>query len=119
MPRPLDGYPTSWGNKRATVLRVVGPSSYTQYTAPSTGGQDVAVLGAGGVKVVDFAIGMVSDDGTHRVEVVQIEGSTVNGVTLARSRIVLKWWVVATDAEAAGSADLDGQTVSILVVGDK
>jgi hypothetical protein len=118
MVRPIAGFPTSWGNKKATVMRVTGPSSYTQYTAPSTGGQDVKLQPTGGVKFADFAIGSVSDDGTHRVEVVQIEPSSVGGITVPKTQLVLKWYVVATGSEAAGAADLDGQTVSILVVGD-
>lgn len=117
--RPLDGYPTSWGSSRASVFPVLGPASYTQYTAPSTGGQVVPLLGPSGVKVADFCIGAVSTDGLHRAEVVQIEEAAVNGQTLARAAVRLKWYVVATGSEAAGMADLDTTTVYLLVVGPK
>ena len=100
MPRPKDGYPTSWGNVRASVFPVVGPASYVQYTAPSTGGQEVQLQPSAGIKVGDFVIGAVSTDGLHRAEVVQIEASTVNGQVLANTRIILKWYVVATGSEA-------------------
>ena len=117
-----EGFPDSWGAKRVTVITTVGPASYTQYTAPTTGGQDVNVLPQGGVKTVDWAAGSVSADGLHRAEVVQIEAGPVLGnPALADARLVLKWYVVATGAEVAGAVDLSavGKTVRILVVGPK
>jgi len=116
-----EGYPTSFGDKRVTIIETVGPASYTQYTAPSTGGQDIQVDPAGGVKTIDWAMGSVSADGLHRAEVVQIEASTLRGVSLGATQLVLKWYVVATGAEVAGAVDLSaaGKTVSILVIGPK
>lgn len=119
MSRPLSGYPDSFGSHRASIFPVTGPASYTQYTAPSTGGQDVQISGPSGVKTVEWAQGSVSLAGTYRAEVVQVESSTLNGVPVANSRIVLKWYVVATGAEVAGAVDLSGQTVNILVFGPK
>lgn len=119
MARPLAGYPDAWGNKRVSVFPVTGPAAYTQYTAPSTGGQDVRVLPAAGVKGVDFAIGAVSTDGLHRAEVVQIEAASYNGVTVPRMQLVLKWYVVATGAEVAAMVDLSTTTVYLFVIGDK
>lgn len=119
MPRPRAGYPAAWGNKRVTLVPVTGPSSYTQYTAPSTGGQTVQVGPVGGVKVVDFAIGAVTTDGLHRAEVVQIEASSVNGITVPRTRLRLKWYVVATGAEVAGAVNLSAKSVEIFVAGEK
>lgn len=117
--RPLDGYPTSWGSSRASVFPVAGPASYTQYTAPTTGGQDVTVMGPSGIKTVDFAMGAVSTDGLHRAEVVQIEAANVNGVTVAKAKIILKWYVVATGLEVAALEDLSETVVNLLVVGPK
>ena len=119
MSRPVEGYPDSWGAKRATIFPVTGPASYATYTAPSTGGQDVQVSGPGGVKQADWAQGSVSLSGLYRAEVVQIEASTLNGVPVAGSRIVLKWYVVATGAAVANGVDLSGETVNILVFGQK
>ncbi len=116
--RPLDGYPDSWGAQRASVFPVTGPASYAGFTAPSTGGQVVQVSGPSGVKTVDFAVGAVSTDGLYRAEVVEILGSTLNGVPVARSAIRLKWYVLSTGAEA-GALDLSGVTVYILVIGPK
>ena len=118
MPR-RDGFPDAWGSKQIGGFTIAGPASYTQYTAPSTGGQDVQALPEAGVKTVFFAWGMVSEDGTHRAEVVQIEASTVGGVSLGETRLVLKWYVVASGAEVAAAFDLSGQTARILLVGDK
>jgi hypothetical protein len=115
----VNGFPQSIGYKMLGAADISGPASYSQYTAPSTGGQDVQALPEFGVKQVDLAMGGVSVAGTHRAEVVQIEASTVNGVSLGATRLVLKWYVVATGAEAAGSANLSGQTVRVLVIGDK
>lgn len=116
--RPLDGYPTSFGNVRASVFPIAGPNPYAPYTAPSTGGQDVTIMGPSGVKTVDFAIGAVSTDGLHRAEVVQIEAANVNGVTVAKAKIILKWYVVATGAEA-GAVDLSDTIVNLMVFGPK
>lgn len=115
------GFPDSWGNKRVTVIEMVGPASYVQYTAPTTGGQDVQVDPAGGVKTIDWAAGSVTQDGLHRAEVVQIEASTLRGVSLGDTQLVLKWYVVATGAEVAAAVDLSAaaKTIRLLVVGDK
>ena len=109
-------YPTAIGNRKMTIARVVGPASYTQYVAPTTGGVDVQAFPEG-VKDIDFAIGGVSDSGTYRAEVVQIEASDLQGRSLGRTRLVLMIFVVATGLEAAALADLDAETFSILIIG--
>lgn len=121
MPLLSKDYPTSWGNVRASIVAMVGPASYTQYTAPTTGGQDVQASPAAGVKTIDWAAGSVTRDGLHRAEVVQIEASSVNGVTLANSRLVLKWYVVSTGAEVAGGVNLSAaaKTIRLLIIGPK
>jgi hypothetical protein len=119
MSRPRDGYPTPIGSSLLSIFPVTGPASYTQYTAPSTGGQEVNLLPQSGVKTADQAFGAVTTDGVHRAEVVQIEASTVNGQTLANSRLILKWYVVATGAEVAGAVDLSTKTAYITVIGPK
>lgn len=116
-----NGFPCSIGSKMMGAADIVGPSSYTQYTAPSTGGQDVPIFPVCGLKNVDVAYGGVTRDGLHRAEVVQIEASTVMGQTLSDTQVVLKWYVVATGAEVAGGVDLSDadKTVRLLVIGDK
>lgn len=119
MSRPLPGFPDSFGSHRASVFPVTGPASYAQYTAPTTGGQNVQVSGPGGVKDVEFALGAVSTNGLYRAEVVQVESSTLNGVPVANSQIVLKWYVVSTGAQVANAVDLSGVTVNLLVIASK
>lgn len=109
-------YPTSIGNRRATIGRVVGPASYTQYTAPTTGGVDYQTF-PDGVKDIDFAVGGPSDSGLYRADVVQIEASTVQGRSLGRTRLILMIFVIATGAEVAGAVDLSAETFSVLVIG--
>lgn len=110
-------YPTSVGNRRMTIVAVEGPVLYAPYTAPTTGGQNVQGFPFG-VKSIDFALGAVSRSGLYRAEVVQIEESTVQGRTLGRTQVVLKWYVVSTGDEAA-AIDLSGETVDILLIGDQ
>lgn len=116
---PKAGFPDAWGSKRVSVFPVTGPSSYAQYTAPSTGGQDVNLLPQAGIKIADFAVGGVSRSGLYRAEVVQIEAGPVNGQTVAGARLVLKWYVVATGSQVAGAVDLDAEIVDIFVIGPK
>ena len=119
MLRPKEGYPDSFGAKRSSIFPVTGPASYAQYTAPSTGGQDVQVSGPSGLKMVDYVQGGVTQSGLYRVEVVQYEASTLNGVPVASSQIVLKWYVVATGAEVAALTDLSDETVYLFGLGQK
>ncbi len=117
-----EGFPDHWGSKLVTVITVTGPSSYTVYTGGSTGGQDVQALPNGGVKTIAYAKGGHAASGNFKAEVVQIEASTTLGVSLTRTQFILKWSVVATviaDVEVAAAVDLSGETVDVLVVGDK
>ncbi len=115
-----EGFPDPWGSKLVTVITVTGPASYTVYSGGSTGGQDVQALPAGGVKIIAAAIGGAAASGNFKADVVQIEASGTPAV--ARTQFVLKWSVVATvteDVEVADMVDLSGETVDILVIGDK
>ena len=112
-------YPTSFGDKRASVMLVTGPASYDQFTAPSTGGQDVIADPQGGVKVVDWAEGGPSVDSSHYARVVRFEAGAIRGTTVTDAVFVLKWYVMATDAEVAGAFDLSGQIVRVMAFGEK
>ncbi len=117
---PLSGYPTSFGNRRASVFTITGPASYTQYTAPTTGGQDVQVGPPSGVQSVDWiSPSAISSDGLHRADVVQVEASSVNGVSVANTQVILKWYVVATGSEVANAVDLSTTTVTFFILGPK
>lgn len=112
-------WPDVFGAHRASIMSIAGPASYTQYTAPSTGGQVVQIEPNAGMKIADQVFNAVSRGGTHRAEVVQYEAGNIRGVTVARAQVRLKWYVIATGAEAAGAANLSAQTVDLFVVGPK
>lgn len=117
-----EGFPEPWGSKLVTVIRVTGPADYAVYTGGVTGGQKVQALPSGGVKTIVKAIGGAAASGNFRADVVQIEPSVVGGVSLERTQFALKWYVVATviaDVEVADMVDLSGETVDVLVIGDK
>jgi len=62
---PLPGYPQSFGDKIATIFDRLGPSSYTQFSTPSTGG-DVTKAASGGYNLGGFdwmSSGVVDDSG--------------------------------------------------------
>lgn len=122
MGRPLDGYPTSFGSSRASVLGIVGPSLYTQITpgtppAPATGGQ-VITAREFGLKYFDYVVAGLSDSGAYRVECIPGAQSGI-GPRGCCETYTLRWVVVATGAEAAGSADLDAEVVRVFALGPK
>lgn len=124
MPVPAtftDGYPDSWGAKRVGMLSFYGPSSYAQYTAPTTGGQDVPINGPTGLKAIDKVLGDqgISRSGLYIVQVMQYEAANVRGVNVPRAQIVVKWIVASTGAEAAALADLDAEIVDMICIGPK
>lgn len=118
MPTFNKEYPDSFGAHRASIMTVTGPASYAGYTAPNTGGQLIPIEPNAGMKVADIVLGAVSRAGTHRVEVVQYVASSVRGVTIPRASVRLKWYVIATGAEA-GAVDLSAQKVDLFVLGPK
>lgn len=122
MSRPLDGYPTPWGSSLASVMGVVGPSSYTQITpgsppAVATGGQTIDARDFG-LKYFDYVVAGLSDSGAYRVECIPGDRSG-NGPKGATDTYTLRWVVVSSGAEAAAMADLDAEVVRVLAVGPK
>ncbi len=119
--RPLDGYPTSWGSSRASVMGVVGPAAYTPVVpgtppAVATGGQVIYAKDFG-LKYFDFVAGGLSDSGTYEVKAIPGDqsGTGPKGACLTYT---LLWATAATGAEL-GSGDLDAEIVRLLVVGPK
>lgn len=124
--RPLSGYPQPAGAKLQSVFPHAGPASYTQVTsgsapAVSTGGDTVRASEAG-MKQFDWVSGGVSDSGTYRVEVCY---NAVSGVVAAptqlsvpQTAVRLRWYVVSTGAEAAGSANLSAEIVRLRACGN-
>src|SRR5262245_53491363 len=126
--RPLDGYPTSWGSSRASVVPHAGPGSYTQIVsgvapALASGGDTIEAISAG-LKFIDFCVGGLTDSGVYRVECIPGAQSGVIGSNNPNAgqpsiTYTLRWVVVATGAEAAALLDLSDEIVRLLVVGPK
>jgi hypothetical protein len=122
MSRPLDGYPTSFGSSRASVMGVAGPTSYTQLvpgTAPAvaTGGQTIRATDFG-LKYFDHVVAGLTDTGIHRVECIPGDrsGSGPKGACLTYT---LRWVVVASGAELAGLQDVHTEIVRVRALGPK
>lgn len=124
--RPLDGYPDSFGAKRAAVIPHQGPVLYAaivEGVAPAlASGGDLVNASEAGMKYIDFACGGLTDSGTYRVECIP---TTVSGIVASPSQVGtpkatyrLRWVVVATGAEA-GAIDLSAEIVRLLVIGPK
>jgi hypothetical protein len=128
MPRPNDGYPTSWGSSRASVFPHVGPTSYAVVTySPLANGDEVSAIEAG-MKYFDFVDGMVSDSGNFLVQAIPEAASGGNvGTQFLKCR--LKWVALragsiggqtqVAGAEAVATTNLSGETVRFLGIGPK
>lgn len=122
--RPLPSYPTVIGDRRLAVFPHVGPTLYTPVsngTAPAlaTGGDTVQAVEAG-FKTFDVVLGGVTDSGTYRVEAIPKAVSGVVGTNKfgqATTSYTLRWYVVATGAEA-GAIDLDAEIVRLTAIGN-
>lgn len=123
MSRPLDGYPTSFGSSRASVMGVAGPAAYTQIvpgTAPAvaTGGQTIRASQFG-MKYFDYVVAGLTDSGVYRVECIPGDRSG-NGPKGASQTYTLRWVVVATGNEVAATVvDLSAEIVRIFALGPK
>lgn len=107
-------FPQSWGSKRSQIALVVGPASYTQVTTgtPPTGGQKINASDYG-LKWIDFAQAMVSDDGQY--EVVFTPATAIAG---AQASVIAVWKIAHTGAEVSGATNLSGRTIRVLLVGN-
>ena len=115
----LADYPDSFGGHRASAFSHTGPASYTQMTTgPLAGGDSVGVAEAG-LKFFDVVIPVgLSDSGVYRVEgVAPVGNPSTNKVAARATSWRLRWVVVATGAEVAGSFNLSGQTVRLFALG--
>lgn len=119
--RTLFGFPTSWGNKRASVFPHAGPSSYHQVSLGSPSGSPVAngdTLEAvqAGFKQFDFVMGGITDDGLYEVKCIPL-GDSSDPNAACQTTYCLMWFVVATGLEVADLVNLSGSTVRLLAVG--
>lgn len=128
--RPLDGYPTSFGNQRACVCGVVGPTSYTVITAGSTpsGGQVVQAV-TFGLKFLDHVVGGETDSARFFVECIPVVPTRGAPQNSAGATYRLRWIsrVTATvggqaqtaGTEAVAATNLSGETIRLRALGPK
>lgn len=119
--RTLFGYPTSWGNKRASVFPHAGPTLYHQVSLGSPSGSpvengDVLEAVSAGFKKFDFVVGGITDDGLYRVECIPL-GDSSDPSAAVQSNYCLMWFVVATGNEVADNVNLSGSVVRLLAIG--
>lgn len=122
MPRPLDGYPTPIGSSVLSVNGIAGPSSYTQITAGTppavaTGGQIIYPVEFG-LKYFDYVSAGLDDSGVNRIECIPGARSGL-GPSGAASYYTLRWVVVATGSQVAGTVNLSGAIVRVMAIGPK
>ena len=132
--RSFNGYPDSFGSKKATLFPHTGAKSYTQVTAgatPVTGGDPVQAL-EGGLKQFDYLVGGETDTGEFFVEAIPVtssvttqNSSSLSGIPATTYR--LRWVARVSGSvggqmqvaytEAITATDLSGQTVRLFGLG--
>jgi hypothetical protein len=107
-------FPQSFGSKRVQIALVTGPASYTQVTtgSPPTGGQKLNASDYG-LKWIDMAIPMASDDGQYELSI-----TPATNVATAPGSVIAVWKVAHTGAEVAGSTNLSARTVRVFLIGN-
>lgn len=132
--RSFNGYPDSFGSKKASLFPHTGPASYTQVTAgatPVTGGDTVQAL-EGGLKNLDYLVGGCDDTGRFFVECIPVTSSVTSQASSSLSGIPattyrLRWISRITAAyggqnqvagtEAIAATDLSRLTVRLSGLG--
>lgn len=130
--RPLDGYPTSFGNQKACIVGVVGPDSYTQLTVAdpvaSAGGQ-VLTAPTFGFKFFDIVLSGTTDSGRFRVDAIPTVPTRGAPQSSQAATYRLRWTSLVTASvggqaqtialQAAALTDLSGETVRLMAFGPK
>jgi len=101
------------GRSRLWIGDHTGPSSYTQWSAPNTGG-DVLKSKYLGLSSINFiAATGLSESGTYYVEAKLAAASGASPTSA-----ILVWYVAATPGtQATGATDLSGESVRLMAVG--
>lgn len=110
----VKGYPDPIGGRsRLWIGDHTGPSSYTQWSAPSTGG-DVLKAQPLGLSSINFVAATgISVSGTYYVEAKLAAGSGSSPTSA-----ILVWYLVSTPGtQATGATDLSGESVRLMAVG--
>ena len=109
------GYPASIGNKTASMLRHVGPASYTVVSPGTTPtGGDAILPSAFGLKFIEYMAPAVSEDGAYFVMPVPVGNKL--------GQYLLRWFVIAGGPPAAmlevtAAAPLSSYAVHLYAIG--
>jgi hypothetical protein len=103
---PVAGYPQPIGDKYLEIFDHAGPSSYTQFSTPTTGGDVVKAsdLGFGGIDSLEPD--MVDTTGQFVVYAVPVNGGGGNAV----AKVILVWYSLVT-ASLGGQSQVIGTQV--------
>lgn len=112
--KAVNGYTDVWGKHGAAIYDHTGPSSYTQWTAPSTGG-DQLTPSAFGLRSIDIALPIGYTVSGNYFVIAKLTAG--NGGNL--SKAILVWYPKATigTTQVAGAVDLSGETIRLLLIG--
>lgn len=125
--RPFDGYPTSFGNIRASVFPHAGPASYTQMVinaaaAVVTPGDTIEAVEAG-MKYFDRVSGGTTDDGIFEVKIFRSAVLSTSGSSLGPpvTKVYAQWNALKTgvfggQAQVAGTEAAAATNLSTFVV---
>lgn len=127
MSRPLDGYPQPFGYSKGSVFPHNGPSSYipmqpgSPTAVPIDDGDRVQAVEAG-LKLFDFVVGGLTDDGLYEVVAVPLNQSDNGGAATPASGTTsygLVWYVVNTRTQVTEGTDLSAKVVRLFAMGPK
>ncbi len=110
----VKGYTDVWGKHGAAIYDHTGPASYVQWTAPSTGGDQVTAQ-TFGLRNIDIAIPIgLTVSGTYFVVAKVTAGQ---GGNLAKA--ILVWYPIATIGvtQVSSAVNLSAEIIRLLVIG--
>ena len=121
--RPLDGYPQPFGYSKGSVFPHAGPTAYNPVVEespadlPLAGGDRLEAVEAG-LKLFDWVSGGYTDSGLFRVDAIPVTPSE-DQVGAPATTYILRWVIVATNAEVANGTDLSEEIVRLFALGPK
>lgn len=114
----VKGYTDVWGKHGAAIYDHTGPASYSQWTAPNTGGE-VVTPQPFGLRNIDIVIPIgFTVSGNYFVEAKMTAGAGGN-----LTKAILVWFAVTlpsgvlTLTQVAASTNLSAETIRLLVIG--
>jgi len=103
--KPLPGYPMQLGDKIQQVFDHTGPSSYTQFASPTTGGDVIqaADIGVGGFDAMEPVVDTTG-------QIIAYPVITLGGYGNAVPKVFIAYWSLVT-ATVGGQAQTLGTQV--------